>query len=150
MYPAAGNEVQWWRDLITPNIDKNKKQFLLLFTGKNRAKASSWTEQKESSYLLILHNIIFTYTLHRYLFYLSIIFWWALGLPLVSWWGLAGIHVSTILLQQLNPPSPSCCLWLLSCRHRNNWIPVGCAFLSGCWHEAPFGLALALWLLFEP
>lgn len=37
MYPAAGNELQWWRDLITPNIDKNKEQ-LFLFTGKNKAK----------------------------------------------------------------------------------------------------------------
>lgn len=116
MYPAAGNEVQWWRDLITPNIDKNKKQLLFLFTGKTKAKASYWADQKESSYLLILYNmsIILTYTPHRHLFYLSITYWRALGLPQVSWWGLAGIHVSPILLQQLNPPSKSILLPLVA------------------------------------
>lgn len=57
-------------------------------------------------------SMIFAYTLHRHLFHLSLCIQRALGLPQVSWWGLAGIPVSTILLQQLNPPGPSCCLRL--------------------------------------
>lgn len=64
MYPAAGNELQWWRDLITPNIEKNEEQLLFLFTGKNTAKASYWADQKGSSYLLILYTYEYDICIH--------------------------------------------------------------------------------------
>lgn len=76
-----------------------------LLTGQIRS------DQVTSSFCIPM-SMIFAYTLHRHLFHLSLCIQRARGLPRVSWWGLAGIPVSTILLQQLNPPGPSCCLRL--------------------------------------
>lgn len=107
MYPAAGNELQWWRDPITPNIGKNKEQLFLFAKTKQRSLLGR-SDQITSSFCTHV-SIVFTYTVHRYLFYFSIFggLWGCLRCPGGACQGF--ISAPSYCSNQIQPAHPAAC-----------------------------------------